>query len=71
MADSLKGFVDYQRREYCRDVQCPVQNLLDKHEKGSDQYNLIHKICEDDCLHTTHEFHKWLIDHDYLLVRPE
>jgi hypothetical protein len=68
---SIKGYIDYTKREYCHDIHCPIQVLLDKESEGSKAYELIRGICKSSCLHTTHEFHAWLIAHGYLVVRPE
>lgn len=68
---SLPGYADYQRREYCRDIQCPVQALLDRQEPGSRGYEEVRDICTRHCIHTTYEFHHWLIAKGYLVVRPE
>ncbi len=68
---SISGYVDYQRREFCKDVKCPVQLDLDKEEPGSDSYEDVRKICKDDCRFTTHDFHYWLIEKGYLIVRPK
>ena len=35
---SIEGYIDYQRREYCKDISCPVQLLLDKQKPGSEEY---------------------------------
>jgi hypothetical protein len=67
----MKGYTDYKRREYCHDVKCPVQVLLDKEEEKSAGYEEIRGICASFCLHSTHEFHKWLLEKGYLIVRPE
>lgn len=67
---SLEGYVEYQRREYCRDLPCPIQVLLDAETEGSVKYDQIRNICKTACLHTTYEFHHWLIQKGYLLVRP-
>ena len=67
----IEGYVDYQRREYCKDVKCPVQLELDAQESNSQEYERIRGICRTDCKHTTREFHHWLIDKGYLIVRPE
>jgi hypothetical protein len=67
----MQGYIDYQRREYCRDVNCPIQLLLDKEVEKSPEYEEIRAICASHCLHTTHEFHQWLIRKGYLIVRPE
>ena len=66
----MKGYVDYQRREFCKDVECPVQLDLDAQEQGSDRYEEIRNICKTDCRYTTYQFHHWLIDKGYLIVRP-
>ena len=66
----MEGYTDYQRREYCKDVKCPVQLLLDKETEKSPKYEEIRALCGAGCLHTTHQFHKWLIEKGYLIVRP-
>jgi len=68
---SLDGYVDYQRREYCKDIQCPIQVMLDKQEPGSAGYDEVRNICTNDCIHTTYEFHHWLIEKGYLVVKPQ
>jgi len=68
---SIPGYVEYQRREMCKDLPCPIQVLLDKQAEGSPEYEEIRSICKTDCIHTTYEFHHWLIEKGYLLVRPE
>ena len=66
---SPEGYIDYQRREYCKDIQCPVQLDLESKETGSEEYEAVRTICKTDCRHTTYEFHHWLIEHGYLVVR--
>jgi hypothetical protein len=68
---SIDGYTDYTRREYCHDIQCPVQMLLDKEVEKSPKYEEIRSICASNCLHTTHGFHRWLIEKGYLIVRPK
>jgi hypothetical protein len=68
---SIPGYIDYKRREFCKDIKCPVQLDLDKQEEGSEEYEKIRSICKNDCKYTTYEFHHWLIDKGYLIVRPE
>jgi hypothetical protein len=67
----VEGFVEYRRREYCRDIQCPVQVIMDSKGEGSEDFEKLRAICKEACLHTTHEFHKWLIDRGYLVVKPK
>ncbi len=68
---SLDGYVDYQRREYCKDIKCEVQLDLESKEEGSDEYQKVRDICQSACKHTTYEFHHWLINKGYLVVRPK
>lgn len=67
---NIYGYIDYTKREYCNDVCCPIQVLLNQQTEGSDSYESIRGICKTNCLHTTHEFHAWLIKQGYLVVRP-
>jgi hypothetical protein len=67
---SILGYVDYKRREYCKAIRCPVQLKLDKQKEGSEEYEGLRKKCKEDCIHTTYEFHHWLIDNGYLVVKP-
>jgi hypothetical protein len=66
----IPGFVDYQRREYCKDIGCTVQIELDRCEPGSPDYDGVRARCKDACIHTTYEFHHWLIEHGYEIARP-
>ena len=68
---SIQGYVDYKRREFCKDVRCHVQLELDAQEEGSEEYEKIRQICKADCRRTTYEFHHWLIDKGYLIIRTE
>jgi hypothetical protein len=67
----IPGYTDYQRREFCMDVKCPVQLELDKQKEGSGEYEKIRNVCKADCRYTTYQFHHWLIDKGYLIVKPE
>lgn len=67
---ALDGHIEYQRREFCKDLPCPIQVLLDAEAEGSPKYEQIRAICKTDCIHTTYEFHHWLIQNGYLIVRP-
>ncbi len=68
---SLEGYVAYRRREFCRDVRCPVQVELDALEEGSAGYEEKRLACRDDCMFTAYRFHHWLMDRGYIIVRPE
>jgi len=66
----IKGYIDYQRREYCKDVRCPVQVKLNALDPDSEEYQEARQTCQTACVHTTWEFHHWLIEKGYLIVRP-
>jgi hypothetical protein len=67
---SIEGYVDYQRREFCKDVSCPIQRLLERQTPDSEGYAEVRGVCQTACVHTTYEFHHWLIQKGYLVVRP-
>ena len=67
----IGGWIDYKRREYCNDIKCKIQVLLNKEESSSEKYEELRSICKSDCLYTTYNFHHWLIEHGYELVRPD
>lgn len=67
---ALEGYIDYQRREYCKDIHCPIQGLMDQQSEGSESYDALREICKSDCIHSTYEFHHWLIEQGYLVIRP-
>jgi hypothetical protein len=39
-------------------------------KKAQENHNDLREICQENCLHTTYEFHHWLIEKGYLLVMP-
>ncbi len=67
---SIEGYTDYKRREYCHAIDCPVQLLLDQEEQGSQKHELLRSICKDNCLHSCHEFHIWLNQQGFVIVKP-
>jgi len=68
---TINGFIDYKRREYCNDIKCPVQMLMNSKENDAEEYNMLRSICKSNCLHSTYEFHHWLIEKGFEVVRPE
>jgi hypothetical protein len=68
---SIKGFSEYQRREFCNDVKCPVQMELKLLAEKSAAYERIRKMCSMACCYTTWQFHHWLIEKGYLILRPK
>ena len=67
----MDGYIEYKRREYCKDVKCPIQLLLNKEVEKSKEYEEIRAICASNCIHSTHEFHLWLTEKGYLIARPK
>ena len=67
----IKGYVDYKRREFCKDVQCPIQLELNSQEQGSGKYEKIRDTCKTNCKYTTYQFHHWLINKGFLIIKPE
>jgi len=65
---TVEGFVEYKRREFCKDVKCPVQVELDKQSEGSSAYEQTRKKCSGGCVYTTWQFHHWLIEKGYMLL---
>jgi hypothetical protein len=68
---SINGYIDYKRREYCNDIKCSVQLDLNARDEGSEEYEKIRSICKNDCKYTTYQFHHWLIEKGYLIIRSE
>ena len=66
----MEGHIEYKRREFCKDVCCEIQLELDKEPEGSPEYERIRKLCKTDCRRTTYQFHHWLIEKGYLILRP-
>jgi hypothetical protein len=65
---SFEGFAEYKRREFCKDVKCPVQTELNRFKEGSPEHEETRKKCSSGCLYTTWQFHHWLIEKGYLLL---
>jgi hypothetical protein len=67
---ATEGFTEYKRREFCKDVKCPVQNELDMRNEKSKEYEQIRQECSTACCYTTWQFHHWLIEKGYLIFKP-
>ena len=68
---SLEGFIEYKRREFCNDVKCPVQMQLNNLKNKPDEYERIRQTCNTACKYTTWQFHHWLIENGYLILKPK
>jgi hypothetical protein len=67
---SLEGFKPYIRREFCNDINCPKQIKLNNLQMASPPYERIRQTCRTDCKYTTWQFHHWLIEKGYLILKP-
>ena len=67
----MEGYREYRKREFCRDVACPVQEKLDSLEEGSEEYERVREECVRACRFSTHRFHKWLTERGFLIVKPD
>jgi hypothetical protein len=65
-----EGFVEYKRREFCKDIKCAVQMKLNSLFEKTEEYEQVRQTCSKDCLYTTWQFHHWLIENGYLLLKP-
>ncbi|MFH1577766.1 MAG: hypothetical protein ABIC18_01670 [Candidatus Omnitrophota bacterium] len=68
---AIQGYIDYKRREFCKDVGCSLQLELDAREQGSCEYEKIRQICKTNCKYSTYQFHHWLIKKGFSIVRPQ
>jgi len=67
------NLVEYQSREYCKDVECDIQDLIDN-GNGTELSKELSKVfakpfCKNQC--EAYKFHKWLQEHDYKIVKDK
>jgi hypothetical protein len=68
---SLEGFTEYKRREFCNDVKCSVQMELNALKDKPDEYERVRQTCSTACKYTTWQFHHWLMEKGYLILKPK
>jgi hypothetical protein len=68
---AIAGYADYKKREFCNDVKCSVQAELNSRKEGSDGYEKLRETCSSGCKFTAWQFHHWLIEHGYSIVKSE
>lgn len=66
----IKGFREYKKREFCNSVKCPVQLELNTKKEGSEEYEKIRQECKKNCRFSARDFHYWLIEKGYMIVKP-
>ena len=52
----------YQSREFCRDFNCNIQNIIDDPKRSNKQAK---EYCHEVCL--AYKFHKWIKENNYQL----
>ncbi len=67
---STEEFVEYKRREFCKSVKCSVQLELNQQKENTEEYERVRQSCRANCRYTTWQFHHWLIDNGYIIIRP-
>jgi hypothetical protein len=67
---TLEGYTEYKAREFCNDVTCPVQATLNTLKDKPEAYELIRQTCRTACRYSTWQFHHWLIEKGYLILKP-
>ena len=66
-----EGFIEYKKREFCKDIKCPVQIELNKSTESSPSYEQTRQKCSSACLYTTWQFHHWLIEKGFLILKQK
>ncbi|MHA1721749.1 MAG: hypothetical protein ACTSXW_01595 [Candidatus Baldrarchaeia archaeon] len=44
---------------------------LDSLKEGSEEYEKVRQICRTNCKYTAWQFHHWLIEKGFLIVKPK
>jgi hypothetical protein len=62
---------NYKKRTFCKAVKCPVQLKLNSLQEGTEEYEKVRKTCKKACKFSARDFHYWLMDNGYLIVKAE
>ena len=65
---TISNYREYKAREFCNDVNCPVQIALNSLKNKPEVYELIRQTCRAACRFTTWQFHHWLIEKGYITI---
>ena len=68
---TIEGFIEYKRREFCNDRKCSVQIQLNNLKDKPDEYEQVRQTCSTACKCTTWQFHHWLMEKGYLILKPK
>jgi hypothetical protein len=62
--DDLAGR-EYQSREFCRDVRCPMQRELDSESRDETAQAAIKSVCRNGCVYFSDDLMRWLGQNGY------
>jgi hypothetical protein len=62
--DDLAGR-EYQSREFCKDVKCPMQRELDNEARDETAQAAIKSVCRNGCVYFSDDLMRWLGEHGY------
>jgi len=57
---------EYKSREYCKDVECEIQKIIDE-DNTSLELGFAKGYCRNEC--SAYKFHKWLQENNYKIVK--
>ena len=60
--------MEYQKHEFCKDIKCN-QFIPESKKHGITESCMFSH--DSDCIHTAKEFHKWLKENNFKLVKEE
>ena len=60
--------IEYKSREYCKDVGCEIQKVIDKND-NSMELGFAKGFCKYDC--SAYKFHQWLQENGYKILKEE
>ena len=66
-----EGYVEYKRREFCKDVKCPVEEELNKQTEGSPAYEADPSKMHGSRLPLILGSSHWLIEKGNLILKQE
>lgn len=58
--------IDYSSREYCRDIDCTIQRMIDEPHLDDDA-SFAADFCRRNC--AAYNFHNWLQENGYKIVK--
>ena len=61
--------VIYKSREYCKDINCPVQHRINEMVDNHGAIALIKIECKLHCRRTANEYHQWLKKHGFIIIK--